>query len=96
MRKKKAVPVEDPFDTLGWRLGGIVRKHRLKAGLTLRELSELTGVHPSTIHWTEYGERKRALTVERFCYLSMGLGREFAKEVVTVILEHSRLKGART
>lgn len=98
MSKKKADPVEDPFQQLGWKVGEIVRRHRVRAGFTLRELSAIVGMPASTIHWTEFGDRERAVTVERLCRLGSGLGKEFLQEIVQLILEFptQKRKGARS
>ena len=64
-------------------LGDIVRTYRAEMGLSLRTLAAESGVHWSSIHKIETGQR--GLGVEVLSKLSGVLGREFVAEVLAYV-----------
>lgn len=85
MSKKKAQPVEGFFDAMGSRIGDVVRKHRTSQRLTYRQLSGMCGIPIATLYATEISRRRRKITVERICQLSVGLGKGFVREIIAII-----------
>jgi transcriptional regulator with XRE-family HTH domain len=75
-------------DRLQQAFGNVVRKDRLKRGISQEELADLTGLHRTYISLLERGERNPSLKV--ISVLAPALGTTMAELISQVELEEQK------